>query len=210
MTLPSISEPRRRSESSPLVKGVGSDRRGFDAWRADYALSLFRGLGGGVVLNVRHIHGFRRERTAEEDAPFEWSIQLDGDLADRQVCLGELRLIRKSDRSNRKDRSRIVGNAFKRPACAGLGEELRIDSRCIWLSYQFSTAFLFSNQAKMTFLPLEVLAVSMPRQPGVSRSAFGRSGNPSGGPPCCLGPPQPDAIKTIPEHVAASIPRVPI
>src|SRR6185503_15919310 len=46
------------------------------------------------------------------------------------------------------------------------------------LEYQRMAAFLSSNQAKMTFLPLEVCAVSTPRQPGVALSPATRSGNP--------------------------------
>src|SRR5262249_38715789 len=42
----------------------------------------------------------------------------------------------------------------------------------------FSTAFLSSNQAKTTCLPLAVFAVSTPRQPGLAFRAATRSGNP--------------------------------
>src|SRR3954469_20342739 len=43
------------------------------------------------------------------------------------------------------------------------------------------TAFLFSNHAKITCLPLVVLAVSTPRQPGVDFNPPTRSGNAESG-----------------------------
>src|SRR5262249_15456852 len=51
---------------------------------------------------------------------------------------------------------------------------------CWWVSllYHARAAFLSSNQAKITDLPLAVRAVSTPRQPGLSLSAATRSGNP--------------------------------
>src|SRR5205809_3655113 len=51
---------------------------------------------------------------------------------------------------------------------------------CVALLYQFRTAFLFSNHAKITSLPLVGRALSTPRQPGVALRAPTRSGKPPG------------------------------
>src|SRR5262245_28204362 len=66
------------------------------------------------------------------------------------------------------------------------GKNFFISCWCMSLLYHFRTACLFSNQAKMTFLPLDVRAVSTPRQPGVAFRPLTRSGNP--------GPPRPPAF----------------
>src|SRR3954467_6615133 len=55
-----------------------------------------------------------------------------------------------------------------------------ITFRCTSLLYQFSTACLFSNHAKITCLPLIIWPASTPSTPGVAFNAPTRSGSPPG------------------------------
>src|SRR5437763_15913321 len=81
------------------------------------------------------------------------------------------------------DATAIIGPLSSGTSARGLRPDLAsgrkrfMTSRWVSLLYHARAAFLSSNQAKITDLPLAVRAVSSPRQPGLPLSAALRSGH---------------------------------